>query len=91
MFAFQKSHVPVPLHSCRLLTNPVLKVLKTGLELRYAKVKIRPELLKVGLTRPRANFKTLPEGGRLKYFLENWEKITLDPAILQSVKGLKIN
>ena len=32
----------------------------------------------------------VPLAGRLKYFLQNWEKITKDPKILNVIKGWKI-
>ena len=36
------------------------------------------------------NLQDIPAAGRLKYFLQNWEKLTQDPQILQLVKGYQI-
>ena len=33
----------------------------------------------------------LPVGGRLKYFINEWYKLTSDPSILDTVKGMHIN
>lgn len=33
---------------------------------------------------------SVPVGGRVKFFIQNWKVITRDPWILQSVKGIEL-
>ena len=39
---------------------------------------------------PPKKAQNFPQAGRLQYFLENWEKLTSNPAILNIVKGYQI-
>ena len=63
----------------------------TSLNSTYTKVPLRPEILRLNWKVPNAQVKSVPVGGRLKFFLQNWEILTKDKEILQMVKGLKVN
>ena len=68
-----------------ILTNPLTSV--EVLSMEVIETNLLPSLKQLLLEGPACQF---PLGGRLQFFHKNWEKITTDHTILETVKGYKI-
>ena len=81
-----KPHSPPQLiNQSLIVTNPLTDV--EVLSMEVIETNVLPSLKYLLLESPEGS---LPLGGRLKHFHKNWEQITTDHTILETVKGYKI-